>query len=86
MFLGVKLVTSRCKKQNVVARSSAEVKFRAMAHSVCELLWLQIILNDLKVAYEEPMTLYCDNKSASSIAHNPVQHDRAKHKDRSTLY
>nr|KYP51535.1 Copia protein [Cajanus cajan] len=25
------------------------------------------------------MRLYCDNKSAISIAHNPVQHDRTKH-------
>jgi len=25
------------------------------------------------------MKLYCDNKSAINIAHNPVQHDRTKH-------
>ena len=25
------------------------------------------------------MKLYCDNKSAISIAHNLVQHDRTKH-------
>ena len=25
------------------------------------------------------MSLYCDNKSAISIAHNPMQHDRMKH-------
>ncbi|KAJ8771605.1 hypothetical protein K2173_026782 [Erythroxylum novogranatense] len=26
-----------------------------------------------------PMKLFCDNKSAISIAHNPVQYDRTKH-------
>jgi len=46
---------------------------------VCELLWPRIILNDLKVACEEPMILYCDNKSTITIAHNPVQHERTKH-------
>ena len=28
---------------------------------------------------EKPVNLYCDNKAAISIAHNPVQHDRTKH-------
>jgi hypothetical protein len=79
MFLGGNLVTWRSKKQNVVARSSAEAEFRAMAQGVCELLWMKIILDDLKIEYEAPMRLFCDNKSAISIAHNPVQHDRTKH-------
>ncbi|KAK0580519.1 hypothetical protein LWI29_002881 [Acer saccharum] len=78
-FLGGNLVTWRSKKQNVVARSSAEAEFRAMAQGVCELLWLKIILEDLKVKWEGPMKLYCDNKSAINIAHNPVQHDKTKH-------
>ena len=72
-------MTWRSKKQNVVARSSAEAEFRAMALGVCELLWLKIILEDLKIKWEGPMKLYCDNKSAINIAHNPVQHDRTKH-------
>ena len=39
---------------------------------------MKIIL-DLKIKYEAPMGLVCDNKSTISIAHNPVQHDRTKH-------
>ena len=79
MLLGGNLVTWRSKKQNVVARSSAKVEFRAMTHRVCELLWTKIILDDLKIKYEVAMGLACDNKSAISIAHNSVQHDRTKH-------
>ncbi|RDY02251.1 Copia protein, partial [Mucuna pruriens] len=71
MFLGGNLVTWRSKKQNVVARSSAE--------DICERLWMKIILDDLKVNYEGPIKLFCDNNSAISIAHNPVQHDKTKH-------
>ncbi|KAG8496181.1 hypothetical protein CXB51_009524 [Gossypium anomalum] len=78
-FLGGNLVTWRSKKQNIVARSSAEAEFRAMALGICELLWLKIILEDLKIKWEGPMKLYCENKSAINIAHNPVQHDRTKH-------
>jgi hypothetical protein len=78
-FLGGNLVTWRSKKQNVIAWSSIEAEFRAIAQGVCELLWLKIILEDMRIKLEGPMKLYCDNKSAISIAHNPVQHDRTKH-------
>lgn len=78
-FLGGNLVTWRSKKQNVVARSTAEAEFRAMAQGICELLWLKIVLDDYRIKWDAPMRLYCDNKSAISIAHNPVQHDRTKH-------
>ena len=78
MFFGGNLVTWRSRKQNVVAGSSAEAEFRAMAQGVCELLWMKIIL-DLKIKYEAPIGLVCDNKSVISIAYNPIQHDRTKH-------
>ena len=79
VFLGGNLVSWRSKKQGVVARSSAEAEFRAMALGVCELLWLQIVLEDLKILIQKPIELLCDNQSAISIAHNPVQHDQTKH-------
>ena len=72
-FLGGNLVTWKSKKQSVVARSSVEAEFRAMAQGICELLWMKVILEDVKVKWGEPMRLYCDNKSAISIVHNPVQ-------------
>lgn len=36
-------------------------------------------LEDLKIKWNGPMTLYCDNKSAINIDHNLVQHDLMKH-------
>ena len=63
----------------MVARSSAEAEFRAMAQGICELLWIKSLLKDLRVEQTDYMSLYCDNKAAISIAHNPVQHDRTKH-------
>ena len=61
----------------MVTRSSAEANFRAMAHVICELLWLKIILDDLKIKWQGPMKLYYDNKFII-IVHNPVQHDWTK--------
>ncbi|KAH9792323.1 hypothetical protein KPL71_004074 [Citrus sinensis] len=78
-FLWEYLITCRSKKQNVVARSSTEVEFRAMANGVCEVLWIKNVLGELKLDIEAPMRLFCDNKSAISIANNLVQYDRTKH-------
>lgn len=77
-FVGGNLVTWRSKKQSVLARSSVEAEFRVVAHGICELLWLKKLLFNLRIQCEVPMKLYCDNKAAISIAHNPVQHDKTK--------
>ena len=37
-FVGGNLVIWRSKKQNVVARSSAETEFRSVAHGICKAL------------------------------------------------
>jgi len=63
----------------VVARSSGETEFRAMAHKVCELLWMKILLKkELGYDYKDPMRLYCENKATINTAHNPVQHNQTK--------
>jgi len=73
------LVTWRSKKQQVVARSSAEAKFRALSHGMCEGIWLQRMLKELNLSLDSPIKILCDNKVAISIAKNPVQHGRTKH-------
>ena len=62
-----------------MARSSAEAEFRAIAHGICEVIWVKRILEELKSLPWEGIRLYCDNKSAITIAQNPVQNDRTKH-------
>lgn len=73
------LVTWRSKKQAVVARSSAEAEFRSLSLGICEGMWIQRVLADLKLNNLKPIIMYCDNHAAISIAKNPVQHDRTKH-------
>ncbi|WJZ84163.1 hypothetical protein VitviT2T_003782 [Vitis vinifera] len=78
-FVWGNLVTWRSKKQSMVARSSAEAEFRAMTQGICEGIWLNRLLEELRVPLKHPMVLYCDNQAAISIAKNPVHHDRTKH-------
>ncbi|KAK8936826.1 hypothetical protein KSP39_PZI012397 [Platanthera zijinensis] len=78
-YLGGHLVTWRSKKQAVVARSSAEAEYRAMASVVSELTWLESLLTDLGVKLPSPARLLCDSQAAIHIAKNPVFHERTKH-------
>ena len=78
-FIGGNLVTWKNKKQNVVARSSAEAEYRAMTSTTSELIWLKQLLRDMKIIPDGPMQMYCDNQAARHIASNPVFHERTKH-------
>ena len=69
-FVGGNLVTWRNKKQNAVARSSAEAEFKGMSLGICEALWLRLLLNDLGYPLVQPIRVYCDNKAGCDIAHN----------------
>ncbi|RVW28219.1 Retrovirus-related Pol polyprotein from transposon RE1 [Vitis vinifera] len=78
-FVWGNLVTWRSKKQSVVARSSAEVEYRALTHGICEGIWIKRVLSELGQTSSSPILMMCDNQAAISIAKNPVHHDRTKH-------
>jgi hypothetical protein len=79
VFVGGNIVSWRSKKQNVVARSTAEAEFRSMAQGICELMWVRILLSELRLFKGVPLRLYCDNQAAINLVNNPVHHDRTKH-------
>lgn len=79
ILLGTSPLSWKAKRQTIVARSSAEAEYRAMALTICEIMWLKQLLKDLGLTNTLPTTLYCDNNAALSIALNPVHHERMKH-------
>lgn len=81
IMLGHSPLSWKSKRQTVVARSSAEAEYRAMAITTCEVLWVKQLLKDSGVPDSGPTPLFCDNRAALAIAANPVYHERVKHID-----
>jgi hypothetical protein len=79
ILLGSSLISWRSKKQFVMAHSSTEAEYRALADTTSELLWLRWLLQDLGVSTYSATPIYCDNRSAIQIARNDVFHERTKH-------
>lgn len=76
--MGGNLVIWKSKKK-VVTLSSAKAEFGDMTKGLCDLLWLKRLLEEIECSSQSMMNLFCDNKAAIAIAHNPIQHDRTKH-------
>jgi hypothetical protein len=79
VYLGDALISSSCKRQPTVSRSSAEAEYRAVANVVAECCWLRQLLGELHVAISKATVVYCDNISSVYMAANPIHHRRTKH-------
>jgi hypothetical protein len=46
---------------------------------LCEVVWLQKLLSDLRQSMDAHVVIYCDNISNILLANNPVYHAKTKH-------
>lgn len=59
--------------------SSAETEYRSTTITVCVILWLRWLLQDLGAEKKGPMLTMCDNKAFRNNVANPVYHEITKH-------
>jgi hypothetical protein len=79
-FLAGGPVAWRSTKQKIVALSSCEAEFIALAECIKEVLWWIQLFKELRIDLPPPV-VYVDNQSAIALAKNPVAHNRTKHID-----
>jgi len=75
VFLGSNLISWSARKQSTVSRSSTKDEYKAMADATAEVIWIQTLLKELRLASSSSATLWCDNLGATYLSANPVFHD-----------
>jgi len=61
------LIHDKARKQSTMTKSSAEAKFKAIAHEICEIVWIKRFLKDMKILKSTPVKVYCNYKATISI-------------------
>jgi len=69
------------KKQPLVALSTTEAEYIAVAHATKEALCLRAFLGEITRPPSTPMPLHCDNQSAIALSKDGQFHARTKHID-----
>ncbi len=69
------------QKQAVVALSTTESEYIALAAAAQQAMWLRQVLDDVGEKLAGPIQLFEDNQAAIQIARNPILHKRTKHID-----
>lgn len=57
IYLGQNLISCSAKKQLTVSHSNTEAKYRSLAVTCTEILWLQFLLHEIHVSLDSPPTL-----------------------------
>ncbi|KAI3494633.1 hypothetical protein L1887_40550 [Cichorium endivia] len=79
-FLGDRLISWQCRKQQTVSTSTVEAEYVAASACCSQVIWMQHQLLDYGISFLDT-PIFCDNEAAIQIVKNPVQHSKTKHID-----
>jgi hypothetical protein len=78
-FLVESLVAWISKKQSSISLSTTESEYIKVAECCTQVEWMKQTLQDIKIVFFEPTTIYYHNTNTISLSKNPVQHSKSKH-------
>jgi len=67
-------------QQSVVAFSTTEAEYMALAEGVKEAIWLKGMVNELGIA-QPCVTIHCDSQSVIHLGNHQIYHEKIKHID-----
>ena len=73
-------VSWKSNLQSIVALSTTEAEYNALAKGVKEGIWLKGMLHELGIE-QETIQIHCDSQSAIHLANHQMYHTRTKHID-----
>jgi hypothetical protein len=69
----------KSRRQPTVALSTTEAEYMALADATRQTTWLQLLLGNLQIAFNVPVSILNDNNGCIALSKNPVYHERSKH-------
>mgnify|MGYP002654744487 CR=1 FL=1 len=81
IFLNGGLISWCCRKQDIIALSSAESEFVAITETCKELMWIKSVIQELNVSQKTPITVMTDSQSCIALIENQKFSNRSKHID-----
>jgi len=67
------------QKKTSIYLSIAEAEYIEAATCCTKVLWMKHTLHDMKINFNEHISIKCDNTSAIRISKNPMLHSNTKH-------
>jgi len=67
-------VSWECKRQDIVALSTVEVKFMVFSKTTTQALWLLKYFNEVGLSVIRPLKIFADNSSSISNSLNDKNH------------
>lgn len=72
IFLGLNLISWKMTKQKTIAWSSIEAKYRALATTIIDVIWIWCLLHEFDISTHSLTSLHCNNSPAIALAFNPI--------------